>query len=367
MKNIRRFSALSVALFLAACGDDDKAANTAPPLSRPTGKSGPVENISKEERLKAEDLNPVKDAVDREIARFDIEVRGAFEEERFAKLDLLARDLRESKALFPDGSWKLDHFYGALNHRSEWTDEAFIADWNRFVKWIDTTPDSKTARIGLASCFLAYARMGRGRGTEEEVTARERALYLERLGMAYDVLMGAKMLPDPDPCWHEVMAHVAIGQKWSREKFDELIKEGLDMEPTFWPLTVSRALSLLPTALGKEGDWQAYAEKESHRRGGLGDEGYARIVCRMMFHYADVFRDGKASWPKTRKGLEILRRKYPEAMDFVNFTARMACMGRDRELAQEMFAQMGDEYSEYVWRRPENLTHLRNWAETGQW
>jgi hypothetical protein len=360
-------SALGVALCLTACGDDDKAAKAGSPLPQPTGKSGPMENISKAERLKAEDLKPVKDAVDKEIARFDIEVRGAFEEERFAKLDLLARDLRDSNALFPDGSWKIERFYDALNSRAENTEEEFIADWNRFVKWIDTTPDSKTARIGLGLCFIRYAWLGRGYETKDTVTPREQALFLERLGMAHDVLMAADMLPDPDPVWYDAMAQIAIGQRWSAEKFDALVTKGLAIAPTYWPLTVTRAFSLLPIWLGKEGDWQAYAEKESRRPDGLGDEGYARIVCRMMFRYADVFRDGKASWPKTRKGLEILRKKYPEAMNFVNFTARMACVGRDRELAQKMFAQMGDGYSAYVWRRPENLTHLRNWAETGQW
>jgi hypothetical protein len=161
--------------------------------------------------------------------------------------------------------------------------------------------------------------------------------------------------------------NIALGQGWPKEEFEKLVTDATTFDPTFWHIHPVRCYSLLPRWHGKKGDWEAYAHKISNQPDGLGDETYARILMNISGRYGNLFQESKASWPKAKTGLAILRKKYPESLEFLSQTARLATMGDDRTLAASAFDEIGGRYLESVWRKPERLIHFRTWAKTGKW
>jgi hypothetical protein len=337
------------------------------PLVQKKKKPGPVEHIDSAERLAAVKLIQATDPIQQELRVYNAEIRGAFDEQQFTMLDSKADELRKSKVLFGDGSWKIAIFYEGLSNRFHSGENGFLTDFENYAKWMKLNPKSVSAHIGLAGLLTDYAWHARGRGYAKTVSKSQWQLFHERLAEARAMLDESRKLSKNDPYWGVASMTVALGQGWDRSDYDALVEEVLKSEPTFWEMDTERAYSLIPRWYGEEGDWQAYAEKASNRTDGLGAEAYARIVMEMVGYYGNVFRDAKASWPKTREGMEILRKKYPDSLKYVNYTARFAPMGRDRKLAKEMFDQLGDNYLKSVWKKPERFVHLRTWAETGKW
>src|SRR5215212_10274483 len=70
-----------------------------------------TEHIDAEEREIAAKLQPAVDPVQKEIAEFSRKTRESFGSRRFDELEKVAKDLRATKALFGNGSWKLSAFY----------------------------------------------------------------------------------------------------------------------------------------------------------------------------------------------------------------------------------------------------------------
>ena len=103
------------------------------------------------------------------------------------------------------------------------------------------------------------------------------------------------------------------------------------------------------------------------RPGGLGAEVYARIVMDLDGYYDNIFRETQASWLLTRDGLAQMREKYPDSLEILSVSAKLATQAEDRALAQKLFEQIGDRYLPNTWRTPERFVHYRHWAQTGAW
>lgn len=338
-----------------------------PPTAVPKARPGPVEHIDSNERLQAAKLVETVDPIDREIKIFKAEVRGAFDEDRFEFLEETAEKLRSTKELFENGSWKLYQFYQGVDHRFHTGDDGWLTDLRRLEKWKKAYPESITVRIALADFWVGYGWVARGSGYANTVSEAQAAVFAERLKEAGKALNEAKRISDTDPYWYLVGIQLAMGAGAPANEFGVLVKKGTEIEPTFWGLDTQRAHTLLPRWYGKPGDWVKYAKEVAEREGGLGEEGYARVVIYMADYYADVFRDGKASWKTTKVGLEALRKKYPKSLEILSQVARLAPMGRDRAMAKAAFDELGDTYLESVWGKPERFVHFRTWAQTGQW
>ena len=154
---------------------------------------------------------------------------------------------------------------------------------------------------------------------------------------------------------------VALGEGWERARYEKLYAEAKAFEPEFFAYDIRHAEYLMPRWHGEPGDWEAAAEKDIARPG-LGLEGYARVVMDQNPYYKNIFRDSKASWPKTRAGLEAMRRKYPEWHQLVNKYALLACLARDRPTAQKLFAEIGGRIDGNTWYSQPEFIRYRNWT-----
>lgn len=374
--DLSRFLAFSAFFALVGCGDssgppkptvDQNAEAEEESLVPETRKAGPVENIEADERMAAARLIEAHDLVAHEIKIFDAEIRGAFDERKFDLLEKTSQSLRESGELFPDGSWMLFRFYEAVDHRFHSGDDGYLTDLEIHREWEKAYPDSLTRRIALAEMLVSYAWHARGSGYANTVTEEGWKYMRERLDQAARALGDAQKLPGKDAYWFSAAMTVGTGQSWAKEAFDNLMEEARGEFPTYWHLETQRAYTLLPRWFGEEGDWEKFAIEASEVPGGLGDETYARILIRLSGYHAEVFRDADAKWSMAKPGFVTLLEKYPESVTLRNEAAYHATLGRDREMAAEIFASLGDEYIKDVWKKPERFVHFRTWAETGKW
>ncbi len=329
--------------------------------------SGAVENIDATEREAAAKLKVVIDPVQQEIDVFTAATRKLFEERRFEDLDKLAAELRAGKSLFRDGSWKIRAFYKSFECSEEAPANAWKAGERIHEEWVAAKPASITAQLAHANFLVNYAWFARGSGYASTVSERENFSFGKRLDSALEILKSSRSFPEKDPMWWNVALTTALGQGWPKADFDRLLDEAVAFEPEFYRYDYQRAYSLLPRWYGEPGDWEAYALKAAARKDGLGVETYARIVIGMRPFHDQIFRNSKASWPKTKEGLQQLRKKYPDSLAFINEAALLATMASDQAYAKEMFELLGDTYLPAVFRKPESFTHYRHWAQTGSW
>jgi len=335
--------------------------------------AGPVENIDADERRQAALLMPSLGTVQREIRLFRAEVRSRFEAEDFAWLEKTARTLRKGEPLFANGSWKIYQFYEGMGDRFGRSEDQFLHDQRRFQNWRETMPESVTAKIAQGHFLTEYAWFARGSGYAHTVSFQGHMVFRQRLGQARLLLMPLqsefveRQMPY-DPFWGAVMLRIALGQGWKPDNYEELLTIIKELSPRYWGYDVSRAYSLLPRWYGSsENDWVDYAGWAADQENGLGDEGYARVVTRMVGFYGSVFRETRADRARTLRGLRILLDKYPDSELIASQAARLAVVGRDREMAKALFERLGDTYIEGAWINPEQFVHFRTWAKTGKW
>jgi hypothetical protein len=312
-------------------------------------------------------LTPVKDPIQELIRAFNLETRSVYNDRKFDQLEQRAASLRAAKETFGNGSWKIFQFYQSFHCGDDEPDTLWQLHDRIHQEWIAAKPESVTAKIAYADFLADYAWRARGTSYANKVTQDGWKVFGERLAAAGEVLKEATKLPDKDPMLARVFMTVALGQGWPKPVYDTLLEKARAGEPTFFSYEIARAYSLLPRWYGEPGEWEAFADEAAARPNGLGLEIYARIVMEQRRYHDNVFGETKASWPKTREGLEILRKKYPEAVEFVNATALLAALAKDRELSKQMFDQLGDTYVVSFWRKPERFARFRDWARTGKW
>jgi hypothetical protein len=330
-------------------------------------KPGPRSHIDADEKAAAAKLRPSPDEVADEAEVFKLHVHELLGHRRFDELEKIAEDLRREKTLYRNGTWKLRDFYVGMPPRNDVPESGWQKAAGLHQEWLAARPQSLTAHLAYISFLVDYAWQARGSGYADTVTNQGWRLMGERLEEAEKTLRKARTLPGKDPNWWLLALRVGLGSHWPAQVFDDIVKEGLSVEPTFWHLHISRAYSLLPRWYGEPGDWEAYAAKAAALPDGLGDEAYARIAIHLLDFHGNLFQESKASWPKTRAGLEQLRKKYPDAAEFIGYTAYLAGMAQDRSTAQAMFTQLGNTYLPRVWRSPQMFVHVKNCAETGRW
>lgn len=355
--------AISLVGLMSLSAGDSPAETPAPP-PRPASVPEDVTIFTVEQRTAAAKLHVKRHDFAREKARFRAEVTGAFEEEKFAELNAMAREAIASETIFGDGTWKIYNFYQALIVGGDGKEKVFAALEPRFLRWTEQTPDAITAWMALAEFYIGYAWQARGGGYANTVKEEQWKVFRERLAKAGEALVKASKLQETDPYWYSVMASLGRSQQWPADKYGLMFEDGLRNYPTNWELACARAYGLLPRWYGNPGDWEAFAEQESQREGGLGAEVYARIVISLFTFYDNVFKDTDASWEKTREGLEILRKKYPEDDIILNNAVLLARVAGDKETARAMLAQMGDTYHSGMWRSPQDVILMREWAQS---
>jgi hypothetical protein len=283
----------------------------------------------------------------------DFSLIGALENGEYAKLDALAGSLRQSKAAFDNGRWKLAEFYSQLSSVAKDSPESdYLKRLKHLQKWSIQKPPSLTADIALSIAYREYAWRARGSGFANTVSPEGWRLFQDRINTAKGVLTSCKERRKECPGWWSAMQLVALAEGWDRKSYDALLAQAVEQEPTYVSFYHNAFTYLLPRWHGAEGECEKFIAAMADKAGGEeGDILYAQIVWRMQEQhvYGNIFKESKASWPRTQKGFEAMRRRHPESLNVLSAYCSLAGWGSGRLLMRQLFDELGDRVDLSVW------------------
>jgi hypothetical protein len=302
------------------------------------------------------------DLIMMDIARFSTACHGFFKERNFEALEARAAEVRAGRERFGNGAWKLEHLYASLACKEDAPESTWQHHEKLLLEWRGKMPESITARVAHANFLVQYAWHGRGSGYSNEITEEGWRVHKERLAAARTLLEESRTATTKCPAlWHSLM-QVALGQSWSKEEFATLFEKAKAVELEYHLHDLAQARFLMVRWHGSDGDWEAAAEREIRRPGGLGHEGYARVIADQRGYYDDIFKETQASWELTRTGFDQLRKRHPDSAEILNTYARLAVIAEDKELAKKLFDDIGERIVTYCWGERKRFFQMRRWA-----
>jgi len=297
------------------------------------------------------ELSPHVEQTDAHVHAFRLHIRDLFNESAYSELDTIAARVQSQRLRFRGGAWQLHVFYSVISYPGSLTatDVEYQAQIAKLKQWAKDHPDSPTPRIALAHAYLRFAWKARGSGLANTVTPEGWALFGKRVQSARQVLEDAAKQSVNSPEWYRAMQTVALAQGWPRSQVDILANQALDHEPGYYYVAIAQANFLLPKWYGQPGETERYAEQVSDRTGG--DDGnieYFLIVA--AINCCHKTQAPALSWSRVKQGFAALDKQYGTTSRERNVMAWLALRAGDNDTAQQLFARIGNDWSEEVWK-----------------
>ena len=307
-------------------------------------------------RFNEDESTDVKALSDFQQAAYDLMKRG-----KFAQLDCVATSVRTKKEKFAGGMWKIHAVYWDLGKPPlHPTEEDWRVHMALVKKWVALRPQSVTARITLAKSYVEWAQDARGTGFADTVSPSGWKLHDQRLAKAKLTLEKASALPAKDPEWFVIMQEVALGTL-DPEANRDLFARAVKFEPDYYYYYQHYAQSILPKWGGEEGETEKFAQESADQAGGdAGDALYFRIASNLLI--CNCQDPPKLSWARIQRGFAATEKLYGPSHLMWNYFAHMAVNFGDQEVAEKMFARMGDQWDKDTWQTSENYDAARKWA-----
>jgi hypothetical protein len=300
-----------------------------------------------------------------EREQFRTAVLQTFQREDFDTLETLGRELQQSHERLADGSWLSEAFFSALRLPVSVHNERYATTGQILAHWEQAKPGSTILPLVKAGYHLDLAWEWRGNGYGNTVTPEGWHGFKEELAKTRQILDGyqlGKLFPE----YFALMLTVALGEGWSRERYERLFDEATRAEPDYYGFYFQKAHYLLPRWHGKKGEWEQFAEQErqKHGAGGAGDALYARIAWSMRDYYENLFRDANISWEVTASGFEYLIRQYPGSRYLKSLYANLCWKTGDRARLRKALPEIKSDPDMTVWVNLENVALAEKFAGT---
>ena len=279
------------------------------------------------------------------FAKYQAAIKGLLAQNSYDELERIAGSARDNKERFSGGYWKISAIYLALatpvGNESDGT--VWAEHLAHLQQWLKMSPDSITARIALASAYVAHADSARGDGTGDTVTAQGWKVYKADTAEAYTLLKDLAKL-SADPRTDYVMLQIAQNQGWETQQEEAIFEQAISREPTYRPYYRLRASYLLPQWYGKEGDIARFANDVYTRMGPVnGPIAYYEIAAVAMPF------DIRVSLGKMKEGYRVSVQHYGETFDQLNQLAFLSYGSKDMLVMQDMLDRIGDNYVADSW------------------
>lgn len=282
----------------------------------------------------------------------------------FDLIDKAADQARASKERLVGGNWKLSYIYPGLNMQFETTSDF---EWYQHLEllkqWTREKPNSITAKIALAACYVAFAWRARGHDYAKKISDENWKLFRERLASARDALAsvsGEKVCPK----WYAVMQQVALGQNWDKETYEKLFTDAVNHEPTWFEHYKHKAIFLLPQWSGAEGDLEAYMNGVGSRPDKTdGAMVYFILNQYVGGNYLQEKTSAGTNYPLLKQGFIDLRKTYGATSRDMNWVAYKAILANDRSFAREIFAELKGDADLQIWGTQEAFDGAKMFSE----
>lgn len=221
------------------------------------------------------------------------------------------------------------------------------------------------AHIGYATALTTHAWYYRGDGPASTVREQDWVSFRAYLEQARGYLTEHAEDARTDPHWYTEMLVIARGQGWPDDDYMDLVSEGLEIHPYFYPIYFSAIRNLLPKWGGSIEEIDAFAlaaVKYTEKEEGQGM--YARIYWSVsQSEYGkDLFTRSKVDWSRMSAGIDDVMARFPDQWNINNF-ARFACLAKDREKTRELIALVQEPPIAVAWTRLKpTFEDCRDWA-----
>jgi hypothetical protein len=295
--------------------------------------------------------------------QFSVAVRQSIDRGDFDTVEVLGRELHETRERFNNGTWMLEAFFSGFELGSDDADAKFSHRIQAISRWKSAHPSSILPILAESRFYIDDAWRQRGDGYSDTVSEEGERKFSERLAAARRILENnpqAKSSPD----YFNQMLTIALGQGWSKSDYFRLFDEAVSREPDYYTHYFRAAYYLLPRWRGERGDWERFAEEQRQKRGGEeGDILYARIAWSVAAQYPRKFFEvTDVSWETMAAGLEALMKKYPDSRPIRNSYAHFAYRAGDRERLIPALEAIRGEPDMGVWVNLENVEFAERFA-----
>lgn len=299
----------------------------------------------------------------RAVSDYGKTIYNLFRAWKFEQLDCIADSTRSHKETFSGGMWKIHAIYrGLAKPPLHPTEEDWVAHIDLLQRWVSTRPESITARVALAEAYTGYGENARGTGFADTVSESGWRLLNERTAKAKQTLEQASALSTKDPEWYVAMQYTVQYLHWQPSAKQVLLEQAIKFEPTYYYYYRLYAHSILPNWGGEEGEIANFLEKAADQIGGDdGDILYFRVAADIVCG-CQTDQQLNLSWPRIQRGFAAVEKKDGPSPENWNLMAHLAQSFNDPIVAYKLFARIGDQSSEEVWRTSSDFQSAKQWA-----
>jgi hypothetical protein len=307
-----------------------------------------------------------------ERAALKSDVQRLFKAGDFPALQKLSEGLRDGSQRTPSGIWKLTVFYGAFQDLSSAVGRDDGRGWNeladRIGRWQQAYPKSPAAIIANAVALKSRAWTLRPRHFVLEAAVGE-SRSVRTLRLAAGVLDSGKAVAAADPHFYAVRADLAAALSEAPGPFMELIDEGLDKTPGYYPIYFAGLNYFADRNAVQRPDVaqriEAFVNTAAQRHTGADASAlYARLYWYAFSNVYgdDLFAKSRVDWPRMRSGIDAVLASYPDAWNRNNF-AYLACLEKDRDTTKRLLTGVGEPILS-VWKAKAIFHGCQSWANT---
>jgi hypothetical protein len=289
-----------------------------------------------------------------------------FEDERFAELEALAEDYRAHGSRTSSGLWKIGILHNGIEEvdGKNRDDKYWSALMAKSARWIAAFPQSPTARIAHASFLSSHAWAVRGGGWSRDVPKDDWPPFHRLIEQSRSYLLANKEIGKADPQWYQEMLTLARVDGSGDDAFNVLIDEATWKYPDYYPNYFTAIEYLGPRWHGNLAAIEEFANRAVRKTREIEGQGmYARIywyVSQMQFGER-LFEDTSVVWPKMKRGIDDVLKRYPDQWNINNF-AHFACLASDRKETARLTARVTEPIAD-AWAKDVSLfARCREWA-----
>ena len=297
----------------------------------------------------------------------------------FDALEALASRYRDSKERSPSGLWYLTHFYDGVDRHflsrhsvpeksssgTKWKENTVAVHAKAIASWQKAYPNSPAPYLAHAMWLRKQAWAIRGNSYANKVPGGAWAPFLAKLQEARDYLNEHSEIASRDPHWYALQIQTATELDESMDTVMDLLAQGLDSEPYYYPLYFAATRHLLPKWDGESQYIDAFANMAVQRTSeNEGMSLYARIywyVSQAQYGGPALFSGPSISWDKMTAGMDDVLKQYPDIWNINNFLF-FACIAGDRAQSKKLLGMMRGEPLELVWRKQEYFGACKDFA-----
>jgi hypothetical protein len=284
----------------------------------------------------------------------------------YEALEKLAADGRSAEDAWPDGDWQVVPVYAGLELSDDQDDSVWLARQKAIAGWIQSRPDSITARVALARQLIDYAWKARGSGFADTVTDNANRLFEERLRQAAAVLKEARGLKEKCPVYWTSVMKVMLGLGMPKDQHNRLFQAAIQAYPDYTPIYLQRCIFLLPRWYGNDGEWVTDLAQSADKVGGeRGDILYAQVAwaARKYSSKKNIFEENtNLSWERIDRGCSALEKKYPDSLEAIHMHAYMAGLAGDGKMAKQCLMKTEGKVTLWAWESKGEFIDFANWA-----